>query len=176
MHNKPGWSRADVSGDTEELIEIASTLNKTRPRNVYFVVGFFSYFVDAELSDQIPAQVGDNAYLLSDGGGPALYRIETEFPLQIIEAFGISSHSPSGGVDALIEQMAAIHKRNPIVPFYADDATLQCTFERPLTKDFCDFLDEVVVEGVESYAQEDDWDGTIGSIVMNEGCLRLWWD
>ena len=105
-----------------------------------------------------------------------MYRIESDDPLEIIKAFDVGSHAiDSYGIDALpkvLEEMAQAHASNPIVPFFADPAGLKCTFERPLTDEFVDFLESNVTEGCEAYADE----GYLGPTVLREKCLRLWWD
>lgn len=68
--------------------------------------------------------------------------------------------------------MALVHARNPIVPFFADSAGLKCTFEQSLQEDFAEFLDAVITEGTQVYAEE----GYIAPVVMREGFLHLWWD
>src|SRR5262249_54462380 len=115
---KPGWEVAEINGDWEELSEHAKTLNKTRPAQTYFVCG-----------------------CLPQDSPPHLYRIQTSSPLEIIEAFQVGNHDLEA-LPAVLDQMAEVHARNPIIPFFADDAGLQCTFENPLTNDFCAFLDE----------------------------------
>lgn len=153
IEDKPGWSRAEVVGDSYAIEETAKTLNAKRPAHTYFVCG-----------------------RLSDESQHVLYRVETRDPLTIISAFQVGTHAElSYGADAhpaVMEQMASVHARNPIVPFFADAAGFKCMFEQPLQKDFAEFLDSTITEGVEIYADE----GCIGPVVMREGFLHLWWD
>ena len=153
IKEKPGWGRAEIAGDSCTVEELAIMLNSTRPARTYFVCG-----------------------LLPDDSRYYLYRIETLDPLDIVRAFQVGTHAEiSYGVDAhpaVLEQMALVHTRNPIVPFFADSAGLRCTFERPVCEDFADFLDATIMEGFEAYEEE----GCIGKVVMREGFLHLWWD
>jgi hypothetical protein len=153
IEDKPGWSRANVDGDSDSIEELAKTLNAKRPAHTYFVCG-----------------------LLPDDAQHLLYRVETNDPLGIVSAFQVGTHAElSYGEDAhpaVLEQIALVHARNPIVPFFADSAGLKCTFEQPLRKDFAEFLDSTIREGVEVYANE----GYIAPVVMREGFLHLWWD
>jgi hypothetical protein len=151
--DQPGWSRADVDGDSYALEEVARKLNEQRPTDTYFVCG------------ALPC---DDFH--------SLYRVETRDPLDIVRAFQVGTHAElSYGEDAhpaVLDQMAAVHARNPIVPFFADAAGFKCTFERPVGKEFAEFLDSAICEGAEAYADE----GYVGPVVMREGILRLWWD
>lgn len=156
INERPGWSRAsNVSDDWDVIEEMAKTLNSTRPARTYFVCGRLQ---------------GDSQHFL--------YRVEIGDPIEIIKAFQVGTHAAeSYGEDAhpaVLEQMTQVHARNPIVPFFADPAGLKCTFEKPLSQDFAKFLDSVITEGVEAYADEDE--GYIAPVVMREGLLRLWWD
>ena len=151
--DKPGWSRADVAGDSHAVEELAKTLNAKRPAHTYFVCGF-----------------------LPDDAQHFLYCVETRDPLDIVRAFQVGTHAElSYGEDAhpaVLGQMALVHARNPILPFFADAAGLKCTFEQPLREDFAEFLDSTITEGVDVYAEE----GYIGPVVMRERLLHLWWD
>jgi hypothetical protein len=153
VEDKPGWSRADIVVDSYAAQEMARTLNAKRPAHTCFVCG-----------------------ALPDDGPHSLYRIETRDPLDITRDFQVGTHAElSYGEDAHpagLEQMAMVHARKPIVPFFADDAGLKCTFEQPLREDFAEYLESVITEGVEAYADE----GYIAPVVMREGVLRLWWD
>lgn len=153
IKTKPSWSRAEIAGDSCAAEELAITLNSTRPARTYFVCG-----------------------LLPDDSRYHMYRIETLDPLDIVRDFQVGTHAEiSYGVDAhpaVLEQMALVHARNPIVPFLADSAGLKCTFERQVCEDFADFLDATIMEGFEAYEEA----GCIGIVVMSEGFLHLWWD
>ena len=132
---------------------LARSLNEERSAHTYFVCG---------------ARPGD--------GPHRLYRVETRDPLDIVRAFQVGTHAAlSYGVDAhptVLKEMAMVHARNPVVPFFADAAGLKCTFEQPVREDFAEFLESAISEGVEAYAEE----GYIAPLVLREGMLRLWWD
>ena len=150
---RPGWSRADAAGDGDALEELAKTLNDTRPADTYFVCG-----------------------LLPDDTQLHLYRIETRDPLDIIKACEVGTQAAlSYGKDAhptVLKEMALVQARNPIVPFFADLAGFKCTFEQPVSEEFAEFLDSVITEGSEAYADE----GYIAPVVMRTKFLQLWWD
>lgn len=150
VHGRPGWFKAAGAGE-----QTAMVMNQTRTPNTYFVFGW-----------------------LRDDAEPALFRIETNNPLEIIHAFEVGARAAETyGVDvrkAVLEQIAVVHAQNPIVPFFADEAGLKCTFEGPLTSEFAEFLNEAIVEGAEAYVDEEEMD--IGTAVLRDGFLQLWWD
>jgi hypothetical protein len=156
LNNKPGWSRAPERVDDPcALEEIAKDFNRKRGPHTYHVCGLLT---------------GDSQHWL--------YRVETGDPIEIVRTFEVGTHAEiSYGESALpkvLQQMMLVHARNPIVPFFADPAGLKCTFEQPLSAEFADFLESVINEGVEAYADEEE--GYVGPAVLREGILRLWWD
>ena len=147
------WYRASAGNDYLKVEEMAKELNRSRPTNTYFVCG-----------------------LRQDDSTHMLYRIETSDPLEIVREFEVGSHCdyiPDIG-SKVLQELAVVHERNPLVPFFADAAGFKCTFEIPLDDDFAEFLDSSVGEGLEIYAQSDD--GEFGSVVLKSGFLHLWWD
>jgi hypothetical protein len=153
MKDRPGWSRAALDEEWDVLEGLAKTLNDTRPSQTYFICG-----------------------ALPDDTRHVLYRIETDDPLEIIKACEVGSHAEASyGENALpvvLGEMAKVHARNPIIPFFADAAGLKCTFEQQLTDEFADFLESTITEGCEAYAD----DGYIAPAVMRDKFLQLWWD
>ena len=162
VEGRSGWYRAEGICDSlnivdsQKMVDLAKRLNESRPAQTYFVCGS-----------------------LNDDRGLILYRIETRNPLDIVREFEVGLHQGSTDVVAMVlEEMAQIHARNPIVPYFADAAGLKCTFELPLTKQFGKFLDATLTEGLEimvEIAWENDED-EIGPIVRRTKCLELWWD
>jgi hypothetical protein len=153
VRDRPGWSRSETGGQSDAIEEVAKTLNGSRPPHTYFVCG-----------------------CLPDDAGHRLYQIETPDPLEIIQAFEVGARAElsygENVLPAVLEQMAAVHSHNPIVPFFADAAGLKCTFEEPITEEFGDFLDSMISEGGEIYEDE----GSIGVVVQETKFLHLWWD
>jgi len=152
LKDKPGWARSELAEDRHAIEDRAKSLNLNRPPGTYFVCGH-----------------------LADDNRHHLYRIETGDALEIVRAFRVGTHAASyvpGANSEVIEELALVHSRNPIVPFFADVAGLKCTFERPIEREFADFLDDVIAGGIEAYADE----GCIAPIVMRDGYLQLWWD
>jgi hypothetical protein len=159
--DRPGWFVSDTNGDYDSFMELAKRLNEARPPHTYFVCGMLPY-----------------------ARSPKLYRITTHDPLDVIREFEVGSHAEmsygENANPAVLEQMALVHARNPIVPFFADSAGFKCTFEKPLTVEFGEFLDETIEEGAEAYLsgyegyEEVGW--LIGPLVIRDGFLHLWWD
>lgn len=172
VEKRPNWSRVLKDGDDEELIELARELNGERCEGVYYVYALLP-------DDNKWEERTVNGVVVQFGRDVAtrLYRVETNDPLEIVRACNVGGHGNiSYGIDpkAVWEQLAAIHSKNPIRPFFADEAGFQCEFDQPITDEFAAVLDQTITEGVEAYAEEDD--GGIGEWVRRDGYLRLWWD
>jgi hypothetical protein len=153
VNGKPGWYRANVGSDYLKVEAMAKELNRSRLAHTYFVCG-----------------------LREEDSPHMLYRVETSNPLEIVKEFKVGSHCdyiPDIGTKVL-QELAMVHGRNPLIPYFADPAAFKCAFEHALTDDFAEFLDATVNEGLEIYAGADG--GEFGSVVVKDGFLHLWWD
>jgi hypothetical protein len=151
--DKPGWHRANLGNDSSKIETMAKERNQSRPAHTYYVCG-----------------------LRNDDSPHALYRIETADPLEIVKGFKVGSHCDyiPNIESKVLRELAKVHERNPLIPYFADAAGFKCTFEQALTADFAQLLDSTITEGLEIYSESDE--GEFGSIVIKEGFLHLWWD
>ncbi len=90
----------------------------------------------------------------------------------VIEKFGVGSHAGSEPA-SVYEEIAAADAKNPMVPFFADEAGLKARFSKPVTKALLAILEDSLysVEAMmdDGYKSVDDY------IQKNQG-VHLWWD
>lgn len=176
MAGIPNWSRALVEDDDAALAEMARRLNRTRRKGEYFVCGFLKGDVEREVRQL--ASIPHEVFQIEWQHGHQLFRIETNDPIEIIRAFDVGrqgENSYGSDPETVWQELAMIHAQNPIVPYFADEAALECEFEQPISDDFAVFLNATLTQGLEEYGAEEE-SGDLADWVKRDGYLRLWWD
>ena len=99
-----------------------------------------------------------------------LYLVPDHDPVQLARDFGVGALGGEQG--EAIEQIELVHKQNPIVPFFADQAGFKFKFRRAITDEFVKFLETTLLAGVDEQMLNED-----GELNVREtGLVRLWWD
>jgi len=114
--------------------------------------------------------------LLEGEHGYRLFLAPSNNVLTILKVFHVGSHAgfydPDGHARALRE-VEMVHKRYPLIPYFADSAGFKARFTAEITTDLIHFLEDGLSD-VEPMM--DAKNGSIADYVKKHQGIHLWWD
>src|SRR4029453_7146317 len=108
--------------------------------------------------------------------GYRLFLAPSNNVLAVLKAFDVGSHGgfydPAGPARALRE-IETVHKRYPLIPYFADSAGFKARFTTEVTAELISFLEDALSD-VEPMMDSNS--GSIGEYVRKHQGIHLWWD
>ena len=147
--NHPQWFVADRDFVVDEMQDMARNWNRL-PGDYFAICG---------------ATDGDARH--------RFYLVPRSDPLEIARAFGVGCESVSPEtVASSLQELATLHAKNALLPFYVDGVGFKCELSEPITDEVSELLIQTLVSGIDAMQDEN---GEILPSIRQRGYIELRW-